>query len=83
MYETYENFEDLAEKMTGSDFLHIFNCPEDKESYLKDASPCILWQKGVQDFAQWLDHIGVEVSEIDNRGEDFYDFVSKERKEEE
>ncbi len=46
--------------------LHRRNCPGIAE--------CEAWQKGVQDFAGWLDHIGVNVMVVDYT-EDFYDYV--------
>jgi hypothetical protein len=69
---TYESFSELAKAMTdGGGVLHLHNCAQHG-----NINPCISWQSGVMDFADWLDHIGVKVEACDTAG-DFYAFVSK------
>ena len=75
MKQTYESFEELADAMTrGEGILHHQNCPE--AHGVKNS--CIPWQQGVRAFAEWLDHIGVKV-EMDDKAENFYEFISKQR----
>jgi hypothetical protein len=72
MKTTYESFEELAGAMTrGEGRLHQCNCPGEDE--------CLVWQTGVSDFAEFLDHIGLKVSITDQK-EDFYAFMSKRAK---
>jgi hypothetical protein len=69
MKTVYESFSELAEAMTAGDgLLHKRNCPGEND--------CIAWQRGVKDFAGWLDHIGVK-PQITDGAEDFYDYVRK------
>lgn len=71
MKKTYESFEELAEAMTmGEGILHADNCAPHR-----NVDPCFAWQHGVNSFAEWLDHIGVKV-EIDDKAENFYDFMA-------
>lgn len=77
MRRVYESFADLADAMVdGEGMLHRFNCAMGDALY---NNPCLAWQKGVRDFAAWLDHIGVSV-EISDKADNFYEFVRKERK---
>lgn len=70
MKRVYENFEELADAMCkGEGILHAFNCP--------GAEGCLDWQKGVRNFAEWLDHIGATV-QITDSAESFYDFMARE-----
>lgn len=78
MIRTYENFEELAECMCdGEGILHMYNCVANYDKIYAD--PCYAWQTGINNFAEWLDHIGVEV-EIPENGEDFYKFIAKKYK---
>lgn len=74
---TYESFEELAGAMTdGEGTLHSRNCALNK--HYED--PCFAWQKGVNDFAGWLDHIGAKVN-ITDIAEDFYRYVGRQSEE--
>lgn len=76
MIKTYESFEELADTMTdGEGILHLYNCAKNEKDPFYD-DPCMSWQKGVTDFAEWLDHIGLKV-EIPDKAEDFYDFLRR------
>ena len=78
MKRTYESFEELAAAMCdGEGVLHAFNCARNRYD---GADPCLLWQTGVQTFAEWLDHIGLKV-EITDAAENFYEFCAKRRAE--
>jgi hypothetical protein len=69
MIRTYESFSELADAMTdGECILHTNNCP--------GSDGCIDWQRGVQSFAGWLDHIGVKVL-IPDDAIDFYRYAFK------
>lgn len=73
MKRIYENFEELAREMVkGDGLLHTFNCVH------KDGGDCVSWQNGINDFAEWLDHIGVKV-EITDGAEDFYMFMTSKK----
>ena len=75
MKKTYETFEELAEAMCNGDgLLHLFNCVVNDDKFQGDY--CIAWQKGVKNFAEWLDYIGVKIN-IDDKQENFYEFMSK------
>ncbi len=68
MKRVYENYAELADAMCyGGGVLHSMNCP--------GVEGCLDWQKGVRDFAAWLDHIGVKF-EITDSAEEFYDFIN-------
>lgn len=72
MKRTYESFEELAKCMVdGGKILHVFNC-----AYENDKIPdkCCAWQKGVEDFAGWLDHIGIKITVTDT-AQNFYDYM--------
>lgn len=80
MKTTYESFQELANAMTaGEGVLHGNNCTETYSGAVRDAAyndPCMAWQKGVHDFAGWLDHIGATVN-ITDSAENFYDYMRK------
>lgn len=77
MKTIYETFEQLANAMCkGGGALHAFNCPYGGPDRPND--DCISWQRGVRDFAGWLDHIGVKV-EVSDTAETFYEYMSRER----
>lgn len=78
MIKTYQNFEELAEAMVeGGSELHARNCPY--VPYSNQQDPCIDWQRGVSDFAEWLDHVGAKVK-VSDGAEDFYEFTAKQYK---
>lgn len=78
MKRVYESFSELAREMTNSGgALHAYNCVVSNDPFINDA--CISWQRGVEDFAEWLDYIGVKVNIIDDTN-NFYNFMSKKAK---
>lgn len=72
MIRTYETVRELADELTkGEGMLHLFNCPQDDMP-----SACAAWQTGINNLAEWLDHLGVKV-QINDKAEDFYQFVAR------
>ena len=66
MKTVYETYGELADAMCdGEGILHTINCP--------GPNGCLDWQKGVRNFAAWLDYIGMKVPVTDGK-KGFYEF---------
>jgi len=78
MITVYQKFNELAEEMKrGEGSLHQNNCALNyvtkKDKFYNN--PCLAWQKGVSDFAEWLDYLGIKVK-ISDKKDNFYEFKS-------
>ena len=86
MKNIYESYDELASAMTeGGGILHAYNCAQNAlgregvDTIYND--PCMSWQKGIKDFAGWLDHIGAKIEIIDG-AEGFYEYIREQGKDE-
>lgn len=72
MRRIYENFEELADKMTNNNpgILYQINC-----EFKEDKNYSNGWKEGVRTFAEWLDWLGIKI-EVEDSKEDFYWFKS-------